>query len=198
MFLIAKCSIIHQGSFEQVLGRESLELFKEKGPRPARARNASLSSMLSSIFNEKKLSPSVSVEATCGCGSVEDVSSQEKIKRLAAELGRELDRSGDSQIRRQVIRMISNNTEVSSQRGHLNASFISDEGNVSGSDTSSVLQTEAVIENCQLPEITEEIAREEDTIAMVEEADQFLETHPQHQDLVEKEQCIPELEQKAC
>ena len=156
MFLIAKCSIIHQGSFEQVLGRESLELFKEKGPRPARARNASLSSMLSSIFNEKKLSPSASVEATYG--SVEDISSEEKIKRLAAELGRELDRSGDSQIRRQVIRMISN-AEVSSQRGHLNASFISDEGNVSGSDTSSVLQTEAVIENCQLPEITEEIAR---------------------------------------
>ena len=61
-----------------------------------------------------------------------------------------------------------------------------------------MLQTEAVIENCQLPEITEEIAREEDTIAIVEEADQFLETHPQHQDLVEKEQCIPELEQKAC
>ena len=197
MFLIAKCSIIHQGSFEQVLGRESLELFKEKGPRLARARNASLSSMLSSIFNEKKLSPSVSVEATCGCGSVEDVSSQEKIKRLAAELGRELDRSGDSQIRRQVMRMISN-TELSSQRGHLNASFISDEGNVSGSDTSSVLQTEAVIENCQLPEITEEIAREEDTIVMVEEADQFLETHPQHQDLVENEQCNPELEQESC
>ena len=118
--------------------------------------------MLSSMFHDKKLSPSESVEATVK-GSVEDISSQEKIKRLAAELGRELDRSGDSQIRRQVMRMISN-TELCSRRGHLNASFISDEGNVSGSETSSVLQTEAVIENYQLPEITEEIAREDDTL----------------------------------
>ena len=146
MFLIAKCSIIHQGSFEQVLGRESLELFKEKGPRPARARNASLSSMLSSIFNEKKLSPSVSVEATCGCGSVEDGSSQKKIKRLAAELGRELDRSGDSEIRRQVLRMITNN-DLSSRRGHFNESFISDEGNASISETSSVLHSEAIMDH---------------------------------------------------
>ena len=190
MFLIAKCSIIHQGSFEQVLRQESLQLFKEKGPRK---RNESLSHMLSSMFHDKKLSPSESVEATVK-GSVEDISSQEKIKRLAAELGRELDRSGDSQIRRQVMRMISN-TELCSRRGHLNASFISDEGNVSGSETSSVLQTEAVIENYQLPEITEEIAREDDTIAIVEEADQFLEIHPQHQ--VENEPSEAEVEQES-
>ena len=121
--------------------------------------------MLSSMFHDKKLSPSESVEATVK-GSVEDISSQEKINRLAAELGRELDRSGDSQIRRHVIRMISN-TELCSRRDHLNPSFISDE----------------------------EIAREEDTIAIVEEADQFLEIHPQHQ--VENEPSEAEVEQES-
>merc|ERR1719410_251312 len=133
--------------------------------------------------------------------------------------------------------MISNNTDgrrgrptsdLSSRRGHLNASFISDEGNGSGSDTSSVLQTdatieiidarprrelyygsqedskggqedsressgtvfqtEAIIENCNLPEITEEFAEhEEDGSAIVEEADNFLNLHPQHQDLEEED-----------
>ena len=187
--------------------------------------------MISAVFHEtaQRLSPSVSVEATWG--SAEDISSQEKITRLAAELGRELDRSGDAEIRKQVLKMISNNSdtrrgrptsELSSRGGHLNASFISDEGNASGSDTSSVLQTdatieiidarprrelyygsqedskggqedsressgtvfqtEAIIENCNLPEITEEIAIEEDGSAIVEEADNFLNLHPQHQD----------------
>ena len=65
------------------------------------------------------------------------------------------------------MRMISN-TEMCSRRGHLNPSFISDE----------------------------EIAREEDTSAIVEEADQFLEIHPQHQ--VENELSEDEVEQESC
>ena len=167
----------------------------------------------------------MSVEATWG--SVGDIYSQEKITQLAAELARELDRSGDSAIRRQVLRMITNtdlsslrgrlNTDLSSRQGHLNESFISDEGNASISETSSVLHnedimdnsssggtmllTEAIIENCQLPEITEEIAREEDASAIVEEADQFLTLHPQQQDLekyVETEQEEEEQERTPC
>lgn len=183
MFLFAKCSF--QGSFEQ---QPALEKLKGKGQK----NNNSFSKMVSAMFHI----PSVSVEATWG--SVEDISSQEKITRLADELVRELDSSGDSEMRRQVLRMITN-SDLSFQRGHLNESFISDEGNASISETSSVLhneaimdnsssegtmlQTEAIIENCQLPEISEEIAREEDASAIVEEADQFLTLHPQHQDL---------------
>ena len=183
MFLFAKCSF--QGSFEQ---QPALEKLKVKGQK----NNNSFSRMVSAMFHV----PSMSVEATWG--SVEDISSQEKITRLADELVRELDRSGDSEIRRQVLRMITNN-DLSSRRGHFNESFISDEGNASISETSSVLHseaimdhsssggkmflTEAIIENCQLPETTEEIAREEDATAIVEEADQFLTLHPQHQEM---------------
>ena len=189
--------------------------------------------MISAVFHEtaQRLSPSVSVEAAWG--SAEDISSQEKITRLATELGRELDKSGDLEIRKQVLQMITNTslrvcltTDLSSRRGHLNESFISDEGNASGSDTSSVLQTEAtieiidarprrelyfgqkssqedskvcqqdsressgteaIIENCTLPEIrvTE---HEEDGSAIVDEADHFLNLHPQHQDLEEEDE----------
>ena len=184
MFLFAKCSF--QGSFEQ---QPALEKLKVKGQK----NNNSFSRMVSAMFNI----PSMSVEATWG--SVEDISSQEKITRLADELVRELDRAGDSEIRRQVMQRITNTDLLSSRRGHFNERFMSDEGNASISETSSVLHndaitdnsssggkmllTEAIIENCQLPEITEGIAREEDASAIVEEADQFLTLHPQHQDL---------------
>ena len=184
MFLIAKYSVIHEGAFEQ--NQPTLEMFKEKKIR------RSLSSLLSSLFQEtpQKLSPSVSFEATLQEESEEDTTlRKEKIIRLATELCREVNRFGDSQSRRQVLRMI--NKDLTSRRGILNASFISDEGNVSGSETSSVLLTEAVIENCQQQQQQANICQiPEITITSVEEADQVPTSRPHHLDLGDEEDTV--------
>ena len=111
MFLIAKCSIFKQGWFD------SAPPF------------TSQSSLL--------LSPPRLEEG------VEDISSGDKIRRLVKELVRELDKTGDTSYEIQ-IRSHSLNLELTNslaRRGYRNHSFISDEGNATGSETSSVMLT---------------------------------------------------------